>query len=246
MWQKKIVVMFALIVLVVGTYLYLFHFNNSKGLVFQKESLQNLLPRDALLRDFAQTTDGKTLMLYAEPGYKPENWDFYSCPGGVLGKAVVGKYHIALVQNGKIVNDVLIPGSYQDDGNVSLTVQNIKSNLLKVGEYPESEKNTLMDVKLLELRDLTGDGKVNEFNIFTTGGGCGFYDGLVGGYDEESDSVVLYSGWFPQFSPDGNGNYYYLFECGNHGNNTRYEAKYQFNQILKKFEKYWEKSTPCE
>ncbi len=246
MWIKKGIFICVLVVLSAGVFLYLFTLNSSRGSILNKESLQKLVPKDAYLRDYSTVDGGKTLLLYMEPGYKTDNWSFYSCPGAVLGNALVGRYHLALVQKDRVVNDVLIPGAYEDDGFVSLALQNTKSNLLKVGEYPESEKNTLVDVKLLDLKDLTGDGKANEFNIFTTGGGCGFYDGLVGGYDEVSNKAVLYSKWIPRFRPDKDGDYYYLFDCGDHGNDTKIEEKYRFNKDLRKFEKYWEIRTACQ
>lgn len=221
--------------------------NQADSLKDAKTKLQGLLPENSYIRDY-QRLEGVTpdsyLVLYLDDGYEFNEWDL-SCPGMILGKSIAGNYRLSLLQNMKIINTVDIPNVYQGS-NLELVYKDI----FKYYDYDEhkisvDEKDIPVE-KLIDLKDYTGDGLEYEFLLTTTGGGCGFYDGLVAGYDPWEDKVTLFSDWIASLNPDSSGYFYYLFECGNHGNMTRTERKYQFNSDSKKYELIWEKEAPCE
>lgn len=220
----------------------------SEGVV-SSNTLLAALPRGVLLRDFEKLKNGSKnayLVIYVEPGYKFDSWGYDSCPGIILGDSLSGVYHLVLIQDNKVVNDVILPYAINDGkGALELSFKNKKMYTLKKGTFPESEQDDIIDVKLLQLEDYTGDGKPYEFLLTTTGGGCGFFDGLVAGYDPAANKAVLYSGWIPRFIPDSKGNASYVFDCGDHGNMTRVEAKYGFDPATKKFKKLSEVKTVC-
>lgn len=207
----------------------------------KEEEILFLLPDGVFLRDYQALSDERDshLAIYLEKGYKFDSWGL-SCPGIILGDSIVGKYHLVLIQDARLINDVIIPHAYSED-TIELTYKNYKD-----GWPTENEVKQKEIIKLLDFKDMTGDSFPYEFLLTTTGGGCGFYDSLVGGYDAEENKAVLFSNWLPRFSPNEKGEYYYLFECGDHGNTTRVEEKYAFDKINKTFKRVWEKQTPCE
>lgn len=211
--------------------------------------IEAVLPEGALLRDYEKLEGLRDayLVMYIEKGYEFSSWDYYTCPGAILGDAIAGVYHLALLKEGAFVSDITIPSVYMADSELplELSFKNIKGNLYQTGEYREEERDEVEVVKLLELNDYTGDGKAYEVLLATTGGGCGFFDGLVAGYDPEANGVALYSGWLPRFRPDSSGNFDFLFDCGDHGNETKVERKYAFDKQEKKFKMTWEQKTPC-
>ena len=209
--------------------------------------VQKLIQEGSLLRDYQEIpgVDNSYLVIYIKPGYTFNTWD-YSCPGFMLQDSIIGEYHLALVQDNKIINDLVIPLSsvsqaYQTDGKLELIYKN-KFTGNGLGEVNIEDR---VVQKLIEFKDLTGDGQPYEFLLTTTGGGCGFNESIVGAYDPEENQAILYSDWIMRFQPDENGESYYLFECGDHGNEIRQEARYKYDANLKKFVKYWELSTSC-
>ncbi|MBS3789218.1 hypothetical protein KGY79_13615 [Candidatus Bipolaricaulota bacterium] len=77
------------------------------------EGLEVLLPKDAFLRDYTQTTGtNKVLVLYIldykiAQEYRPDA--YITCPGRVNGQPIEGEYHLALVENDRMVNNVPLP-----------------------------------------------------------------------------------------------------------------------------------------
>jgi len=208
-----------------------------------------VLPEGALLRDYEKLegVSNLYLVMYIEKGYQFSSWDYYTCSGSVLGDAIEGIYHLALFKEKAFVSDIKIPFAYKEYSDLpfELSFKNTKGNLYQKGKYPAEEKDELEVVKLLKLEDYTGDGNPYEILLTTTAGGCGFFDGLVAGYDPEMNSVTLYSDWIHRFRPDNDGNFSFLFQCGDHGNNIKIERKYAFDSQEKKFKMTWEKETPC-
>lgn len=223
-----------------------------------KTEIEKLLPKKTFLRDCTEIPlwlhglvplDSHNrdlyLFVYIENGYQSSFYDFNSCPGEIMGTALRGNYHLALFQKNQIIDDIVLPKSgYQDQ--LELPYLNTKENLYEKGEYLEKEKNKLEKVKLLTFKNYTGSNRDLDLILTTTGGGCGFYDSLVAGYDEGQNKIILYSGWIGGLNPDRNGESYVLFSCGNHGNTVQSEIKYKFNPTSKKFEKIYEKETPCD
>lgn len=188
------------------------------------------------------------LVVYIEKGYTVEEMSpesAMSCPGEITGQPIRGRYNVALWQSEKMVSDVVVPeaGYNMPNYRLALVYRNIRGNIYQ--DFERSDKLEWEVVPLINLRDYTGDGKAEEFLLVTTEGGCGFWDGLVAGYDQITNRVAIYSDWIPRFNPDSNGNFHYLFECGDHGNQTRVEADYKFDRAAKRFIKVAEKETPC-
>ena len=215
-----------------------------------EKRISRSLPSDSLLRDYKKLegiTPESYLVVYVEKGYEIDEsvCTYLSCPGTILGRSIKGEYHLVLYQRGSIVNDVTVQQAYKGYP-LELVYQNSKENLYEKGEYLEGQKNELELVDLIKLEDYTGDGKAYEFLFLTTGGGCGFYDGLVAGYNDQRNEAVLYSGWVSRFQPNNQGGFNYLFDCGDHGNMLKIEKKYQFDPETEKYELIWEQETPCD
>ena len=212
------------------------------------------LPKGAFLRDFKRLDrigPEAFLVIYIEKGYEADDWytdalQYVSCPGEIMGQAIRGKYRLAVWRGGKLIGDMEIPAAgYNLAGyRLGLVYKNIRGNIYQDLNRPDRDK--LDGVPLLVMRDYTGDGRENEFLLKTTEGGCGFWDGLVAGYDEKTDRPVVYSDWIFRLNPDKDGNFKLLFECGDHGNTTRLEEWYEFDEGVERFEKVRGKETLCQ
>lgn len=215
-----------------------------------KQEILGLLPEEVMLRDWVKIEKVKPetyFIIYIEPGYETIELDYLSCLGIILGQAIRGDYICALYQKGEIVDELKIPEAYSEIKNYDtmISYKNLKRNMYPQEKLSSSEAEEIEEVKLLDLKDYTGDNKAYEFLLTTSAGGCGFYDGLLVGYDEKENRLIIMSDWIERFRPDNNGEFDYLLECGDHGNDTRIERKYKFNPGIKKFEKVFEKKTPC-
>lgn len=235
----------------------------SKGLpLLARERIEAVLPTGSFLRDYQRLAGLRPetfLILSVEKGYQKDRFDptANSCPAMILGESVSGRYHLALFRGEKIVDDLSIPNAYNDEQNnqhipLALSYRNSQANLepepTKECVYPNDQTTeclTMKEVKLLDLKDYTGEGQPLEFLLTTTAGGCGFYDRLAAGYDPQSGKLLIYSDWLERFNPNSQGESNYLLDCGDHGNNTRLERKYKFNPTEKKFKLIWERQTAC-
>jgi len=208
-----------------------------------REELESVLPVGTFLRDFKEVGQSKYLTIYSEPDYRigDENYENLSCPTMILGQAIIGDYHVALVEDGNIISDVEIPtlANFESDDMLALVYINRDYE-----DYENYENDNLRVVNLIDLKDYTGDGKANEFILTTTSGGCGFYENIVAGYDDSADAVKLYSDWIMRFDPVA-GKAYDLIDCGNHGSDVRIEKWWEFNENKGKFELVDEKITEC-
>jgi len=215
--------------------------NKSSTVSDQENLIKSLFPNGSFLRDF-QKVPGQNntyLAIYIESGYQFNSWEL-SCPGMILGDSIIGKYHLSLIQNGQIINDLTLPEFYDNNNRLELTYKNYTDGWPSEGETKQKEI-----IKLLDFQDLTGDGLDYEFLLTTTTGGCSLYNRLVGAYDPDQNKAVLYSNWLFRFEPDSSGKSYYLFDCGDHGNEKKIEKQYQFNKTTKTYEVIWEKENPC-
>jgi hypothetical protein len=210
------------------------------------------IPAGAVIREVVRLEGVKPnayLFIYLEKGYQLSDFAegdvMLSCPEMILGQSITGNYHLGLWQNGKIVNEIPISSPYGEMGNkeLSLVYRNTKENIYTA--YGGEDKYTVEKVSLLKLSNYTGRGKNWDVLFKTTAGGCGFWDGLVAGYDPGTNRVVAFSTWLPRFEPDRTGEFHYLFECGDHGNDTRIETDFAFNSTQKKFTIVSDKSTKC-
>jgi hypothetical protein len=226
----------------------------STTLAISIPDFQKILPEGVFIRETASISGIQPpayVVLYIEKSYQidPEATDYHSCPQGILGQAINGIYHLALYQSGTIKSDIKLPGSYNIYNNkdfLALAYRNAKYNLYPQATFVPDEDSKLEQVKLLNFEDMNGDGKPYELLFTTTAGGCGFFDGLVIGFDPNSNTLKQLSDWWPRFHPDSAGNFYYLFECGDHGNQTRNEAWYTFDPKANRYKVVNKKDTPCE
>lgn len=221
---------------------------------YSEDELQAVIPSDALLREYQQIPHVKPttyLLLYVEDGYSTVEYDYATCPGNFLGKSIDGKYHLALFQSGVIIDEVMIPIAYElpDQENfLELSYQKPVPDKYSYDELlniPAADIEVIT-VQLLNLQDYTGDGVGHEILFHTSAGGCGFFQGIVIGYDETENSIHVYSDWIQNFEPDRNGDFYYLFDCGNHGNILRREDTYRFDSNLQRFVRSSHRESPCE
>jgi hypothetical protein len=218
---------------------------------YVRNSMLKVIPKGAILRDYVKMEDTKVtayLLIYVEKGYTMEDVNaesLMSCPGEINGQPIRGNYHLGLFENNKLVNEVPIPGEpYDNTGELlPLVYRNTKGNIYSDPNRPDKLETEV--VPLLVLKDYTGDSLPFEFLLKTTEGGCGFWDGLVGGYDPETNKAVIYSDWIQRLSPDDKGYFHYLFDCGDHGNDVKVEQDYQFSPAAKRFIQTSEKKTSC-
>lgn len=219
------------------------------------EKITSLLPKGSFLRDYEKVfgiTPESYLVIYVEPGYKMDlppsgNLPYYlSCSEVSVGQGIEGTYHLALLQDGKIKNDLVIPADGKIGNRQVLSYKNTKENIYGYGKVSDSEKYVLEETKLLKLSDYTGDGRADEFDLSAPAEGCFSPARLIAGYDPDRQQAVLYSDWMViDSSPQSNGQAHWLFDCGNHGNSIREEKTYTFDPQTKKFKLTDSKSTPC-
>jgi hypothetical protein len=215
-----------------------------------QDQIQNLLPQGSFLREVElvpRSNPKQYLFLYLDPGYRIHDWDYSSCPGGILSQALAGSYRLGLFQENKIVSQIVLPPAYTDPSNTisqSLELAYQTQNQSPSDASPSAV--TPQVAKLLNFADYTGDGRQYEVLFTTTNGGCGFYDGLVAGIDTTQKKLNLYSNWIPRFNPDNKGIFNYLFDCGDHGNTTKVQKQYRYNPAKKYFEVVAQTETPCQ
>lgn len=210
--------------------------------------IKKALPQGSFLREIKKLADrggNIWLVIYIEKGYTIQQrtaQQMESCTGEITGQPITGRYMLALYENNKLINEVIIP-PVGSNSFLDLVYKNIRENTS--GDYAEADKLKVEQVSLINFSEMTGDGAADEFLLKTSTGGCGAWYGLVAGYDSRSDRAVIYSDWIPRFMPDNMGNFHYLLDCGDHGNKTRIDEDYAFNKDLNKFIKTGEKATVC-
>ncbi len=226
-------------------------------------SIKNLIPKEALLREYKKIPNlspESYLVLYVLNSKTDEllepsrRWSAYtSCASGIEGRAIEGNYHLALIQNNKLINDVSIPGSGSNvdlstgkplppSNNIRLAYQNIRMNAdpayLKLeGSEPSVEQLEYTDVDLMNFQDLNGDGYYYEFllNGFTLA--CGHTEHLVLGYSKANNKAVVYPiinkdqtfYWVDNFLPNSEGKVEQGWSCGDHGSDTEEKNTYRFD-----------------
>src|SRR5437868_1264234 len=119
---KVLVILFLLVIL--GIFLYSFMakpatlgVNKTEG---SEDKIKSLIPKNTFLREYqplSEFGDNTFLVLYVEnPKLDPETKDlgmgyFVTCLGERVGRGVEGIYHLALLDNGKIVSEKILPSS---------------------------------------------------------------------------------------------------------------------------------------
>lgn len=102
-----------------------------------EDQITATIPKGAFLRE-KEGIPGETgslLVMYIELGYivDPENTSkipYESCDGVANGRAIEGKYHLAIYNQGTVIDDLLIPaGKDNPRGMLRLPFQNTLRNL---------------------------------------------------------------------------------------------------------------------
>jgi len=135
----------------------------------------------------------------------PPNFNFdevLSCPEEVSGEPLAGTYHLALVIDGRLINELPIPAPCDrldaTDSVMSLPLRNRAwLNYWHWGqgkqiEYGTSEGNHIDSTHLLALADYTGEGHAWQVRLIQAGCSCGHLDTLLAGYSARQRRVIIY------------------------------------------------------
>ena len=218
--------------------------------------VEKLLPKGAFFRDYARIPEtDKVLVLYIldyeiAKEYPPDA--YITCPGQVNGQPIEGEYYLALIENDIVVNSVPLPTEGRL-GNIRSRLRIVYRQLNKFihrrfnGPEPETEEEALemSEIHLLDLEDLTGDGKQYEFQIEVYIAGCGHVEVLTAGYSPDQNKAIVFPiigknptdpyYWHDNFFPDETGTVDWEYRCGDHANTIYSHEKFEFNQTIEAF-----------
>lgn len=175
-----------------------------------------------------------------------------SCPAEVAGIPLTGTYHVALVINQQLVNEVPIPR--RDDlpadaasPELSLPLRNTRFfNECFFGpgptiDYDDPKSQDVEPTKLIQLADFNGDGHAWEFRVIQDGDACGHKVTLLAGYSAKQRRVILYpilkgktlAYWHDNFFPNPGkpaiSKRRYEWPCGDHGNDVFHVEEFEYN-----------------
>jgi hypothetical protein len=221
----------------------------------EQDNLQALLGPEKRVRDSVSFTTEKgeraALVLYvtnvqAFGGDRVEIEAPLGCADQVAGIPLAGVYHVALIVDGVVINEItLSPPGGGADGVMALPLRNLpRYNYEHWGqgtpeEYDPEAKQT-EPTKLLRLADFNGDGRAWEFRLVQSGV-CGHFSTLVAGYSAARRAAIVHpilsgpfrSDWADNFFAHptvGNGTRIESsFACGDHGNETEVWQEYLYD-----------------
>jgi hypothetical protein len=269
MKPTNILIMIGGAILVAGLAVWIWPMSSSIGVrdsELLKGHIEKLLPQGAMLRDFvAIPSTNKALVIYIQdPVIEPEDDPdvyLYTCPGQVHGQPITGEYHLALFMNERFVNDVIIP---DDESGLStrrqgIVFRQVKGLLHRYDDHhqplDEDEADQLVEVKLLNLKDLNGDGLPHEFQLKMYLAACGHVQVLTAGYSARQEKAMAYPiveqgnqdpyYWHDNFYPDKNGTVHWRFLCGDHANNIDARKTFEFDQDREAYVLTSHSETPC-
>ncbi|MCL5409867.1 MAG: hypothetical protein M1607_03345 [Patescibacteria group bacterium] len=224
-----------------------------------EDKIKSIIPKSSFLREYkplSEFGDSTFLVLYVEnPKIDPETKNlgmgyFLTCLGEQIGRGIEGIYHLAIIDDGKIVSEKTIPGSnlpspdatenspQLPQNTIKLAYQNIKWNThWDTGEATPSSEHEIdpVNVELMNFQDVNGDGLKNEFVLPGQVVGCALHERLVAGYTP-SKEVKLYpfisngktQNWLDHFSVEKPGQIVEEWQCGDHGQADHEVTSYQF------------------
>lgn len=215
-----------------------------------EKQLVKLLPQGAMLRDFAPIPDTqKVLVIYIQdPVIDPEPIpdDLLICSGWVSGQAIRGVYHLALLEDGRIVNDTIIPDPsdwhWPVLRHIGLIFRHTKAVIHARfgGPKPMDDVDAQLfsKVRLMRLRDLNGDDLPHEFQLEVYVAACGYVQVLTAGYSAKQQKAMVYPilegqaarYWHDNFHPDEQGRVHWQFQCGDHANDIDAKKTFEFDQ----------------
>jgi hypothetical protein len=228
-----------------------------------RDRLSRILGHGRRLRDFAAFTtehgEPAFLVLFLtqpifEPSPDEKLEEPMSCPEMVEGIALGGIYHVGLVINGRLVNEVRIPRSTPNEPEppvptIDFPLRNTPdSNYRDYGQAPARVGSASGDVeptKLIKLADYNGDGHAWEFRLVRTEGGCSGVETLLAGYSASQGRAILYpvivgkdlSYWYPDFfppptEPNAATVHYEPSACQFSSSETEGDAQFEYNPSL--------------
>lgn len=172
-------------------------FSGAEGRALVRGQLAELLGAGATIRDFApfetERGEGAFLVLYVTDADTPPDDATLpadpTCPQMVEGVALTGRYHVALVVRGTLVNTVAVP-----DGPLALPVRHLPEwNARYWADDGPAASNGLAPTRLVLLADFNQDGHADEFRLLRYDGPCGHVDTLLVGYSRRRRQVVIYT-----------------------------------------------------
>lgn len=207
------------------------------------------LPAGALLREFRPIpSTSKTLVIYIEhsvvesdEGLEASIW---TCSGQVNGQGIEGVYHLALWDGTRFASDVILPPAWKEtpSGVQTIVYRQYKQVLHRLwGGAAPLDKNDalkLVEVRLMQLKDLNGDGLAHEFQLVVYVAGCGHVQVLTAGYSVKQQKAIVYpvfeesdepSFWSDNFYPDETGVVRWKLPCGDHANDVDTEKTFGFD-----------------
>ncbi|MBZ0201617.1 MAG: hypothetical protein K8I03_01220 [Ignavibacteria bacterium] len=239
-----------------------------------EDDIKAVLPSGAFLREYERIPDVKgdvyigLYVLNSKSSFKKEypndqmdpNNLYFTCPEATAGQSIIGDYYLFSFGDKKLTSTLAVSSCYGDSLSLenSFSFYNTPENNcfyfnFSGGDCQNKATNTLEKTKLIQMIDLTGDNKRNEFVLTGTQDACGYINRLIAGYDEESKKVVIYpvnySGkiyyWNYRFVPiDGTCSVVIL--CGDHGNETYERRDYGFNALTKQYDLIYEETKECQ
>lgn len=238
-----------------------------------EDEIRAALPGRAFLREFEKVPDVNAniyIGLYVlnsksslKKEYPADQMDqnnlYFTCPEATTGQPIVGDYYLFSFSDKKITSSIVIPSCYGDSlSNENMfsfyntPENNCNSFTFNSENCQNIATNMLEKTKLIQMMDLTGDKKRNEFVITGTQDACGFINRLIAGYDEESKKAVIYpvsngksiTQWNYRFVPT-DGTCSVVILCGDHGNETYERKDYRFNDLTKQYELTFEETKEC-
>ncbi|MBS3789015.1 hypothetical protein KGY79_12575 [Candidatus Bipolaricaulota bacterium] len=227
------------------------HYNSTVA-----KRIKNLLPEGAFLRDYSIISEkDKVLVLYIldyeiAKKYRPDA--YITCPGQVHGQPIEGIYYLGLIENNKMVNSIKLPTKSRVEttpGKLEIVYRQLNETIHRKynGPKPKSEKEAMemSVVRLLNLKDLTGDGRPYEFQVEVYVSGCGHVEVLTAGYSPYRNEAIVFPiigreptepyYWHDNFLPDETGTVNWEYKCGDHASTIYAHEKFEFNQTIEAF-----------
>jgi hypothetical protein len=160
-----------------------------------KGQLEEILGKGRYLRGWApfetERGEGALLVLYAtdvvEPPIDAEPPATPTCAEQVTGLPVVGRYFVALVVRGALVNTIELPA----DGPLAFPLSNRPElNARYYGQDAGIDPESAQTTRLVKLADFTGDGNAWEFRLVR--GDCRHLETLLAGYSPRARRAIVF------------------------------------------------------
>lgn len=241
--MKKTALVIIFLLLIIGSFVLWKISKNST-----RNDLSSKIPQGSYLREVKDIPGVKGVKLIAyidNPNFedKFDLGNITSCPGSTMGQAIDGIYHLALVKDGNLYGDIIMPAySYEDnkvDSRQKLAFKNTKANAYYYfgGEkFNGKNENDPVDVQLVQFGSFTDNDKLIDFSITGPTSPCSHTYYLHGGYDIQNNKLVFYPimegnskyYWGDSFRPFRGGGVFTEWRCGDHGSETYENNYYQF------------------